>query len=164
MCLRMTGRVASCMWVLLLSMAKDRLLRGLAAMSLLCSCSVLSDSVTTRTAACQASLSFIFWSLLKLTSTISFSVVPFSSCLQPFPASGAFPMSQFFESGGQRIGASASASVLPNWGPKGGSLWAQKETGREEQLPTSSPGNSCPKKGKFHLTLLPSCSFQTEPA
>ena len=92
------------------------------------------------------------------------SVIPFSSCLQPFPASGSFPMSQFFESGGQRIGASASASVLPNWGPKGGSLWAQKEAGREGQLPASSPGNSCPRKGKFHLMLLPSCSFQTEPA
>ena len=45
--------------------------------------------------------------------TISSSVVPFSSCLQSFPASGSFPMSQFFESGGQNIGVSASASVLP---------------------------------------------------
>ena len=41
------------------------------------------------------------------------SVILFSSCLQSFPASGAFPMSQFFTSGGQSIGASASASVLP---------------------------------------------------
>ena len=41
-------------------------------------------------------------------STISSSVVPFSSCLQSFPASGSFPMSQFFASGGQSIGASAS--------------------------------------------------------
>ena len=45
--------------------------------------------------------------------TISSSVVPFSSCLQSFPASGSFPMSQFFTSGVQSIGASASASVLP---------------------------------------------------
>ena len=45
--------------------------------------------------------------------TILSSVVPFSSCLQSFPASGSFPMSQFFASGGQSIGASASASVLP---------------------------------------------------
>ena len=45
--------------------------------------------------------------------TISSSVVPFSSCLQPFPASGSFPVSQFFPSGGQSIGVSASASVLP---------------------------------------------------
>ena len=44
--------------------------------------------------------------------TISTSVVPFSSCLQYFPASGYFQMSQLFTSGGQRIGVSASASVL----------------------------------------------------
>ena len=44
---------------------------------------------------------------------ISPSVIPFSSCLQSFPASGSFPISQFFASGGQSIGASASASVLP---------------------------------------------------
>ena len=45
--------------------------------------------------------------------TISSSVIPFSSCLQSFPASGSFLMSWFFTSGGQSIGASASASVLP---------------------------------------------------
>ena len=45
--------------------------------------------------------------------TISSSVIPFSSCPQSFPASGSFPMSQLFASGGQSIGTSASASVLP---------------------------------------------------
>ena len=45
--------------------------------------------------------------------TISSSLAPFFSCLQSFPALGSFPMSQFFASGGQSIGASASASVLP---------------------------------------------------
>ena len=45
--------------------------------------------------------------------TISSSVVPFSSCPQSFPASGSFPMSQLFASGGQSIGVSASTSVLP---------------------------------------------------
>ena len=45
--------------------------------------------------------------------TISSSVFPFSSRLQSFPASGSFPMSEFFASGGQNVGASASASVLP---------------------------------------------------
>ena len=45
--------------------------------------------------------------------TISSSVVPFSSCLQSFPASGSFPKSQFFPWGDQSIGASASAAVLP---------------------------------------------------
>ena len=44
--------------------------------------------------------------------TISSSVVPFSFCRQSFPASGSFPMSYFFTSGGQNIGASSSASVL----------------------------------------------------
>ena len=55
--------------------------------------------------------------------TISSSIVPFSSCLQSFPASGSFQMSQFFTSGGQSIGVSASASVLPmniqDWFPLG---------------------------------------------
>ena len=55
--------------------------------------------------------------------TILFSVVPFSSCLQSFPASESFLMSQPFASGGQKTGASASASVLPmniqNWFPLG---------------------------------------------
>ena len=45
--------------------------------------------------------------------TISSYVIPFSSCLQSFPASGSFPMSQCFTSGGQSIGVSASAPVLP---------------------------------------------------
>ena len=45
--------------------------------------------------------------------TISSSVTPFSSCLQPFPTSGPFPMSQFFASGGQSTDASASASIFP---------------------------------------------------
>ena len=53
--------------------------------------------------------------------TISSSVVPFSSCLQSFPVSGSFPMSQLFASGDQSIGASASASVLniQGWFPLG---------------------------------------------
>ena len=45
--------------------------------------------------------------------TISSSAVPFSSCLQSFPGSGSFQMSQFFTSGGQSIGVSASTTVLP---------------------------------------------------
>ena len=59
--------------------------------------------------------------------TIPSSVVPFSSRLQSFPASGSFPMSQFFASGGQRIGVSASTSVLPmniqHWFPLGWTGW-----------------------------------------
>ena len=45
--------------------------------------------------------------------TMSSFVIPFSSLLQSFPASGSLPMSQFFISGGQSIGVSASLSVLP---------------------------------------------------
>ena len=78
---------------------------------------------------CQASMSFtISWSLLKLMSleswchpTISFSIIPFSSCPQSFLALGSFPMSLLFALGGQSIGA--SVSVLPmniqSWFP----LW-----------------------------------------
>ena len=59
--------------------------------------------------------------------TISSSVVPVSSCLQSFPASRSFPMSQFFASGGQNIGVSASPSVLPvniqDWFPFGWTGW-----------------------------------------
>ena len=59
--------------------------------------------------------------------TILSSVIPFSSRLQSFPASGSFPMSQFFISGGRSIGVSASASVLPmntqDWLPLGWTGW-----------------------------------------
>ena len=59
--------------------------------------------------------------------TISFSVIPFSSCPQSFPASGSFQMSQLFTSSGQSIGASALASVLPmntqDWSPLGWTGW-----------------------------------------
>ena len=59
--------------------------------------------------------------------TISSSVIPVSSLLQSFPASGSFPASQFFASGGQSIGVSASTSVLPmniqDWFPLGLTGW-----------------------------------------
>ena len=59
--------------------------------------------------------------------TISSSVIPFSSCLQSFPASGYFQINQLFSSGGQNIGVSASTSVLPantqDWFPLGGTGW-----------------------------------------
>ena len=79
----------------------------------------VSDSVIPWTATFQASMSITnSQSLLKLKSIESVMpsnhfilCCPFSSCIQPFPASGSFPMSQFFSSGGQGIGA--STSVLP---------------------------------------------------
>ena len=77
--------------------------------------------VTPRTAARQASLSITnSWSLLKLTSIESMMPSNHLILCRPllllssiFQASGSFPVSQFFTSGGQRIGVSASASVLP---------------------------------------------------
>ena len=64
--------------------------------------------------------------------TISSSVVPFSSCPQSFPASGSFPMSQLFTSGGQSIGASASTSVLSlntqDWSPLGWAGWTSLQS------------------------------------
>ena len=83
------------------------------------------------TAEHQASLSFtISQSLLKfmsiesmMPSAISSSITPFSSCPQSFSASGSFPVSWFFASGGESTGASASALVLPmnsqGWFPLG---------------------------------------------
>ena len=89
--------------------------------------------VTPWTAALQASLSFTIPRACSNSCpvsqwchpTILYSVRPFSSCLQSFPASGSFLMSRLFASSGQSSGASASASVLPmniqDWFPLGSS-------------------------------------------
>ena len=73
--------------------------------------------------ACSNSCPWSRWCHSAITS----SVIPFSSSLQSFPASGSFQMSQFFASGGQSIGVSASASVLPmniqNWSLSGWTGW-----------------------------------------
>ena len=91
----------------------------------------MSDSVPLWTAAHQVSLSLtISQSSFKFKTTelvilltISSYATPFSFCLQSFPASGSFPMSRLFASGGQITGVSASASVLPmniqGWFPLG---------------------------------------------
>ena len=80
----------------------------------------MSDSATTWTAARQASLHRQLSELIqthvhRVSADIqpSHPVIPFSSCLQSSPASGSFPTSQFFASGGQSIGVSGSTSVLP---------------------------------------------------
>ena len=69
--------------------------------------------------ACSNSCPLSWW----YHPTISSSVVPFSTCLQSFPASGSLPMNRLLASGGQSIGTSASASVLPmniqGWFPLG---------------------------------------------
>ena len=99
---------------------------------LLFSCSVMSDSLrphglqhtrlpcpSPSPRACSTSCPFSRW----CHPTISSSVIPFSSHLQSFLASGSFRMSQLFSSGGQSTGASASGSVLPmnihDWFPLG---------------------------------------------
>ena len=91
--------------------------------------------VTPWMVACQAPLPFTSsWSLLKFTSIKSVmpsnhssSAAPLPFCPQSFPASGSFPVSWFFPSGGQNIGASASAAVLPmniqGWFPLGLTGW-----------------------------------------
>ena len=98
--------------------------------------SVVSDSETPWTAACQASLSItncqslpkpMCIELVMPSNHLILCCVPFSSCPQSFPASRAFPTSQFFTSGGQSIGVSASTSVLPmniqDWFPFGWTAW-----------------------------------------
>ena len=79
---------------------------------------------------CPSPTSVVYSNLCPLSqwchSTISSSVVPFS-CLESFPASGSFPMSLFFTSGGLSIGVSASATVIPmniqDWSPLGWTGW-----------------------------------------
>ena len=86
--------------------------------------------------ACSNSCSLSKW----CHPTISSSVVPFSSCLQSFPASGSFPMNQFFASGGQSSGVSASTSVLPiniqDWFPLGLTGWISLQARHSQE---SSP-------------------------
>ena len=100
------------------------------------SCSVVSDSLPphglqhTRSP-CPSPTPRVYPNSCPLSwwchPTISSSVDPFSFCLQSFLASGSFPMSQFFTSGGQSIGASASTSVFPvntqDWTPLGWTGW-----------------------------------------
>ena len=92
--------------------------------------------LTSWAAACQTSLSITNSQSLLTNSfplswwchpTISSSIIPFSSCHQSFPASGSFPMNQFFTSDGQSIGVSGSTSVLSmniqDWFPLGYTSW-----------------------------------------
>ena len=85
--------------------------------------------------------------------TISPSVIPFS-CLQSFPESGSFQMSQFFTSGGQSIGVSTSASVLPmniqDWSPLGCTGWISLQS---KGLPRVF-SNTTVQKHQFFSTQL----------
>ena len=90
--------------------------------------------------------------------TISFSVVPFSSCPQSFPASGSFQMSQLLAAGGQSIGVSASASVLPmntqDWSPLGWTGWISLQS----KGPSRVFSNTTVQKHQFFCTRLSSQS------
>ena len=90
--------------------------------------------------------------------TISSSVVPFY-CLQSFPASGSFQMSQFFASGGQRFGVSASASVLPvniqDWFPLGWTGWISLQSkGLKNLLQHHSSKASILRHSAFFMVKL----------
>ena len=89
---------------------------------------------------------------------ISFSVIPFSSCPKSFPASGSFHMSQFFTSGGQSIGVSASTSVLPmniqDWFPLGWTDW----------ISLQSKGQECSPSPQFKSISSSALSFLYGPA
>ena len=100
------------------------------------SCSVVSDSLQPHESqharpSCPSPSSGVHSNTCPLSwwchPTISSSVIPFSLCLQSFPASGSFQMSQLFASGGQSIGVSASTSVLlmntQDWSPLGWTGW-----------------------------------------
>ena len=86
--------------------------------------------------------------------TNSSSIVPFSSCLQSFPASGSFQMSELFTSGGQNIGVSVSTSVLPmniqDWSPWGWTGWISLQS---KGLP-GVLSNTTVKKHQFFCTQL----------
>ena len=93
-------------------------------------------------------------------TTISSSVLPFSFCLQSFPESGSFQMSQFFSSGVQSIGVSASASVLPmnihDWFPlglTGWSPWSPRDSQKSSPTPQFKSINSSALSFLYSLTL-----------
>ena len=104
--------------------------------------------------ACSSSCSLNWW----CHPTISSSVIPFSSCLQSFPGSGSFPMSQFFASGGQSIGVLRSASVFPmtiqDWSPSDWlvcSPYSPRDS--QESSPTHSKASVCQHSAFFIVQL-----------
>ena len=104
--------------------------------------------------ACSNSGSSSWWCHL----TISYSVVPFYSCLQSFLTSGSFPMSQLFTSGSQSTGVAALASVLPmntqDWSPLGLTAWISLQSVGLSRVFS----NTTVQKHQFFNTLL-NCFF-----
>ena len=130
---------------------------------------------------CPSPTPRVYWNSCPLNwwchPTISSSVVPFFSCLQSFPASGSFQLSQFFASGGPSIGVSASTSVLPmniqGWFPLGWTGWISLSP-RDSQESSPTPQfksisslahqiNPIPRKGNYQrmLKLPHNCTHLT---
>ena len=130
------------------------------------SCSVVSDSLRPRglqqarlpcpsptSEVCSNSCLLRWWH----HPTISSFVFPFSSCLQTFPASGSFPMSQFFTAGDQSIRASASTSVPPmniqGWFPLGWTGWISLQSKRLSRVFSNTTGQKHQFFGAYGPTL-----------
>ena len=129
------------------------------------SCSVVSDSLRPHESQharppCPSPTSRVHSNSCPLSwwchPAISSSVVPFSSCPQSLPASGSFPMSQLFASGGQSIGISVSTSVLPkntqDWSPLEWTGWISLQSKRLSRVFS----NTTVQKHQFFGTQLSS--------
>ena len=123
-------------WRLFLPISETQKLNHTSSVQFSLVCSVVSDSLRSHglqltRPPCRSPTPQVYSNSCPLSwwcdPTISSSVVPFCSCLQSFPASGSFQMSQLFASGGQSIGVSALVSVLPmntqDWSPLGWTDW-----------------------------------------
>ena len=110
--------------------------------------------------ACSDSYPLSWW----CHPTISSSTIPFSSCLQSYPPSGSFSVSQFFASGGQSIGASTSASVLPmniqDWFPLGWTGWISLQSKRLSRVFSNTTKASILQRSAFFIVQL-SHSYMT---
>ena len=139
-------------------------------------CSVMSDSLqphrlqharlpcpSPSSRVCSNSIPSSWWS----HPTILSSVVPLSSCLQSFPATGSFPTSRLFPSGGQIIETSASASVLPmdiqGWFPLGLiGLISLLSKGLSSLLQHHSSKASILQHSTFFMVQLSHCTWLSE--
>ena len=147
--------------------------RSITQATLLCSYSVVSDSLQPHglqraRPPCPSPTPGVYsnsWPLSQWCHPTISSSIPFSSCLQSFPSSGPFPMSQLFTSGGQSIGVSTSTSVLPmntqNWSPFGWTGWISLQSkGLKSLLQHHSSKASILRRSVFFTAQL-SQSYMT---
>ena len=117
---------------------KDSLLTWISSVQLLSHVWLQPHGLQHARPPCPSPTPRVYWNSCSLGQwchpAISSSVIPLSSCLQSFPASGSFPMSQLFTSGGQSTGVSASTSVLlmnvQDWFPLGWTGWTSLQSKR----------------------------------